>query len=489
MMENENYLQQSEGMHLGETSDISLSASADNDTHQAVVEMNNDPEVVVIAEGTTEIAPNEYKERVNLKEVRLPKSLEKIGKRAFYGCQNLTVVVFGGNEKVIEDEAFANCRALRKIELPDSLEEIGYGAIENFELGGTIALTNLKKLGARNFNISSSLKFEVGPNLEDIGMSSFNCVTKINVSSDNKKFKLRDGLLLDRLGTRLLFCERDMTDMVLVPATVTKIDDYAFYNCRKIKGVTIPDAVTEIPGYAFSGCEALTEVYLPGKLEKIARFAFYRCKALTEINIPGTVKKIESYAFGSCQGLKEVKVSDVCETRGAFESTVVVVPVPADQLTFSSHSSAATSRSSGSAAVRSSSTPFRTESAAAYKASVSSYSSALGSNNNLANQKRDEINDRRMEQKRQEQMRVKEERQNAQEELNARMREEFMEKKDALMQKVAFIKDELRRTSGVNVLKKNKLNNQLYECTIQAIDLNGKYGTYIDESEKIEIDD
>ena len=77
MMENENYLQQSEGMHLGESSDISLSASADNDTHQAVVEMNNDPEVVVIAEGTTEIAPNEYKERVNLKEVRLIKTLKK----------------------------------------------------------------------------------------------------------------------------------------------------------------------------------------------------------------------------------------------------------------------------------------------------------------------------------------------------------------------------------------------------------------------------
>ena len=489
-MENENYLQQSEEMHLGESSDISLSASADNDAHQAVVEMNNDPEVVVIAEGTTEIAPNEYKERVNLKEVRLPKSLEKIGKRAFYGCQNLTVVKFGGNEKVLEDEAFANCRALRKIELPDSLEEIGYGAIENFELGGTIALSNLKKLGARNFNISSSLKFEVGPNLEDIGMSSFNCVTKINVSSDNKKFKLRDGLLLDKLGTRLLFCERDMTDNVVIPSTVTKIDDYAFYNCRKLKGVTISEAVTEIPGYAFSGCESLVDVYLPGRLTKIGRFAFYRCKALTEINIPGTVDKIESYAFGSCQGLKDVKVSDSCETRGAFESTVSIIPVPSDQLVFST--GAATSRSSSSAAtaaVSSSSSPYRTESAAAYKASVSSYSSALGQDSGLAEQKRNEIYERKLEAKKQEQKRVKEERQSAQDELNARMRQEFMEKKDALMQKVAFIKDELKRTSGVNVLKKNKLNNQLYECTIQAIDLNGKYGTYIDESEKIEIDD
>jgi len=547
MMENENYTQSIGDMPVSGARDMSLSASSSADAHKAVVEMNDDPEVIVVAEGTTEIAVGEYKERVNLKEVRLPKSLTKIGKRAFYGCQNLTTVVFGGNEVEIEDEAFANCRALRKIDLPQSLEVIGYGAIENFEIGGGISLKNLKSLGSRNFNISSSLRFEVGPKLENIGMSSFNCVTKITVDAANKNFELKDGMLLDKAGKRLLFCEKDKVGIISVPSSVETIDDYAFYNCRKMTEVVLTSKLTAIPSYAFSGCEALTTCTIPEGVTKIGRFAFYRCKSLSQVTIPGTVTSIESYAFGSCALIKEAYVPEGCETRGAFEKTVSVVvvspsqmpqaPAPSAAVTGPSVSSipgsaaasgysvssipgsAATSgysvssvRPGSAAAGGYSVSSVRPGSAAAGGYSVSSIpgsaatggysvssipgSAAASSSSSvssipsdIAEKRRGELYNQRMEAKRAEQQRVKEERQSAQEQLNQRMRDEFYEKKEALMQKVQFVKEELKKTSGVNVLKKNKLNNQLYECTIQAIDLNGKYGAYIDDSEKIEIDD
>lgn len=76
---------------------------------------------------------------------------------------------------------------------------------------------------------------------------------------------------------------------------VTKIGEYAFYYCHKVKHIIIPESVTEIKNNAFYGCHSMTTITLPYTLTNIGERAFSECSSLVL-----TVKKgsyLEEYAI------------------------------------------------------------------------------------------------------------------------------------------------------------------------------------------------
>ena len=81
---------------------------------------------------------------------------------------------------------------------------------------------------------------------------------------------------------------------VIIPDSVTTIEDSAFYN-NKITTVTIPDSVTYIGAHTFRD-NLLTVVTIPNNLISIGMYAF-RDNQLTTITIPNSVTNIENYAF------------------------------------------------------------------------------------------------------------------------------------------------------------------------------------------------
>ena len=124
--------------------------------------------------------------------------------------------------------------------------------------------------------------------------------------------------------------------------TVTSIDDSAFYNCTKLKGITIPASVTSIGGCMFSHT-ALTSIVVDsnnpkyhsagnciidtenkvliagcknsvipndGSVTSIGYSAFYENTDLTSITIPNSVTSIEWFAFDGCTNLTSITFSD-----------------------------------------------------------------------------------------------------------------------------------------------------------------------------------
>ena len=51
---------------------------------------------------------------------------------------------------------------------------------------------------------------------------------------------------------------------MVIPNSVTSIEDYAFNGCRELTSVTIPNSVTWISISAFNGCTGLTDIYYTG---------------------------------------------------------------------------------------------------------------------------------------------------------------------------------------------------------------------------------
>ena len=138
---------------------------------------------------------------------------------------------------------------------------------------------------------------------------------------------------------------------VVLPKSLKKIGDYAFYRCENLVSVNIPNSVTSIGKSAFDGCRSLTSVHItdlaawcnidfgdsaipgthhnlylngelvtdlviPNSVTSIGRYAFCGCKSLTSITIPNSVTSIGQHAFRRCSSLTSITIPDSVTSIG-----------------------------------------------------------------------------------------------------------------------------------------------------------------------------
>ncbi len=106
----------------------------ENDTVEITAYIGNEETVIIPEEfdgkKVTKIGEESFY-GVDATKIVLPSGTELIDWFAFCYCENLETVVFNEGLKIIEPMAFANCRAIEEINLPESLEEIGWGVFDD----------------------------------------------------------------------------------------------------------------------------------------------------------------------------------------------------------------------------------------------------------------------------------------------------------------------------------------------------------------------
>lgn len=157
----------------------------------------------------------------------------------------------------IADSAFANCKELTQITIPDTISYIGNAA----------------------FNSCTKLTgIEGAEKLVTIGRYTFAGCTTIT------KFNMSD--------------------------TVKSIGEGAFSACSGLNTVVISKNLTEIPAYAFKNCSKLLEVDLSEKVEKIGEEAFNGCNALKSITIRNAKCDIDNKA-STIGGTKDTEICGI----------------------------------------------------------------------------------------------------------------------------------------------------------------------------------
>jgi len=114
--------------------------------------------------------------------------------------------------------------------------------------------------------------------------------------------------------------------------TVTGINSYAFYGCKKITSVAIPSGVTAIGEYAFYNCQAMTATNMPDDLTSLGQRAFYGCKELASISGTGKYTSIQALTFCGCSKLSSLTIPVTTTSIGnrAFENSgLTSITIPA----------------------------------------------------------------------------------------------------------------------------------------------------------------
>ena len=108
-------------------------------------------------------------------------------------------------------------------------------------------------------------------------------------------------------GKNIIFIDLIAPSMVIIPNSVTNIEDYAFSLNEQLTTVIIGTNVTSIGENAFNWCQNLTNMNIPKSVTKIGSFAFSGCP-IPSVTIPNSVISIGDQVFYSCSSLTNVNL-------------------------------------------------------------------------------------------------------------------------------------------------------------------------------------
>ena len=134
--------------------------------------------------------------------------LEYSGNGSFVKIQDGTKLIVG--------EVFSESKMLETVEIPRSVEYIGFGAFKSCE--------NLKEV-----------RFENGSELKIIDESAFNDCVKL--------------------------------EEITLPSKLQNVKMYAFCGCTSLESITFPESIEYVDNYCMSGCINLKTIRLPKHME------------------------------------------------------------------------------------------------------------------------------------------------------------------------------------------------------------------------------
>ncbi len=304
---------------------------------------------VTLNEGLKEIGQYAFMQCRSLKQLEIPKHVKKIehGAFAFAGLEEIEIP---GSVKVVGDEAFGSCSALKKVILHEGIETVESGAFSSCE--------KLKKAElAASITTYESNIFEYCPDVVvylykgspaeeyakeheykiEIKTTQPEPVPEEEIEEDEVRNYVQpeesDFLWKDTENGVIITEYKGINKNIIVPSTlggknVVSFEKSAFWG-ERVEGIKLPDTITEIGENSLSYLKTLSEVELGkgvkviGKgafsgtylkkivlnegLEVIEDGAFSHCDELKNIVFPNTLVEIKDSAFWNC-GFEEVTI-------------------------------------------------------------------------------------------------------------------------------------------------------------------------------------
>ncbi|MBR2790144.1 MAG: leucine-rich repeat protein [Eggerthellaceae bacterium] len=260
---------------------------------------------------------------VPFEKLMISEGVEVLEDSAFAGCNSLREVVLPTSMKKLGKRSFAGCKKLRVISIPEGIVEIAPDAFEgcdSLDVNGTAIPAIIARKGTYTPGLRGKAgKTEIGPFEFEPAASVAGGMGLVKYSGDDTDVVIPDevgGKPVVELRDKVFMGNKTMKSAVL-PRQLHSIGKYAFKSCEQLSNITFNESLVEIGQEAFANCNCLESAILPGSLKTVGYQAFCRCIALRRVVIPGSVKAIDNYAFQYCRNLESVSIASGVKEIGA----------------------------------------------------------------------------------------------------------------------------------------------------------------------------
>ena len=209
--------------------------------------------------------------RSYIKSVTIADTVNSVGRCVFKDCTNLVDIDLGCGITEIHVEAFWNCDRLEEIVIPDSVTSIDYGAFYGcYGLTEIVIPDSVTTIEEYAFGYCHNLtSITMGSGVTSIASNAFDGCSKLNkvvISDLTAWLKISfNGYNSNPLYyAHALYAGDDLLTDLVIPGTVTDINQYAFYGCTSITSVYIPQSVKSIGQSAFNAMSSLKAVRYAG---------------------------------------------------------------------------------------------------------------------------------------------------------------------------------------------------------------------------------
>ena len=251
-------------------------------------------EEIELPGGLRRIGAGCFEECVQLAQMKLPETVEEIGERAFMNCAALEKVSLPRRVRRVGGRAFAHtpwlaaqddaffiagdgvllaCRAAgERIELPRGVRMISSAFEGRSDIRRIVLPEGLEEIGEYAFEGCEGLEIvDLPQSLRRIGHDAFaGCAALQSVYT---------GTRLKEIGAR------------------------AFMDCRSLRTVSLAEGLTVLGEEAFRGCTALREIALPEGVRALERGVLADCTALERVRVPLSVQTVADDALTHTQGV------------------------------------------------------------------------------------------------------------------------------------------------------------------------------------------
>lgn len=234
-----------------------------------------------------------------LRRIILPEGVEEIGEGAFCYCVYLEDINFPSSLKTIKKRSFSDCIRLNvnPLIIPEGVEYIGYLAFANCKsLTGRVVLpTSLKKIDGGAFMSAKITECNFPEGLEELGDGSFygTRIKEAILPNSCQSIPGGDHFSLDYELEKVRF-----------PEGLKKIPVSFVENCTKLREFIMPNSIEEIGDRAFWQCFSLPELHISSNLKSIGIEGLYDLKGLKTISFPAT---LEVLGDESCECWKRME--------------------------------------------------------------------------------------------------------------------------------------------------------------------------------------
>ncbi len=222
----------------------------------------------------------------------------------------------------VDGKPFGNCRNLKSITLPDSMQYFDW-----FDLVCVVTRVSSGSSGSHTISINTQLTEideETTFNPSNVTIMAdeedviYPTIETVKVSETNPYFTVSDGILYTKDMTKLIGCPpaMDLTELK-ISEKAEIINDYAFVSCYKLKDLVIPENIKQINNAAFVACINLESIELPKSINAVYMDTFYLCESLKTVKFNGDISAIGIGAFAECSSLTEFDIPDTVTYIGA----------------------------------------------------------------------------------------------------------------------------------------------------------------------------